>query len=419
MDTSLVPCFELPLPAWLQQPDTIIAPDRKRKKKDALTDTEGETTDSARPRSTHGKRSLTLTPNETHQYRIAGLPLDQKVPGGRFPHAPEKVPKKRASPANSQVLESYSLRVQHITALTTVLHRCLYEGDFRRAGRAFGLLLRENFRGTPVDVRHGDKWNFGADILLRRGAKRHSDTNEDGDIPATFTIRGFAEAKAYYEKLILLHPYARNVPHVTSALQFYPAMFGLWIYVTQEESSLERKKIEHGDTSNDDMSDDELFDDEVYDDEDLDYTGRALYKNQTRISAIRSRELEQAQQIARRIDTLLGSPPYSDSVELLELRGMVCLWIGDLLISSLPPSARKEKQSPETISTDGGNDPYKTQLAERLAMDNRWRAVEQRRLEVDKAREFLEEAEKRGIRVLYDLKNLDDLRGSPGVDSYK
>ncbi|KAJ5637012.1 hypothetical protein N7490_006891 [Penicillium lividum] len=414
MDTSSVPCFELPLPAWLQQPDTIIAPDRKRKKKDALTDTEGETTDSAKPHSTRGKKPLTLTPNETHQYRIAGLPLDQKVPGGRFPHAPEKVPKKRASPACSQVLESYSLRVQHITALTAVLHRCLYEGDFRRAGRAFGLLLRENFRGTPVDVRHGDKWNFGADILLRRGAKRRSESNEDADIPATFTIKGFAEAKAYYEKLILLHPYARNVPHATSALHFYPAMFGLWIYVAQEESSLERKNIEHDDTSNDDMSDDEM-----YDDEDLDYTDRALHKKQTRTSAIRSRELEQAQQIARRIDTLLGSPPYSDSAELLELRGMVCLWIGDLLISSLPPSARKDKQNPDTISTGSGNNPYKTQLAERLAMDNRWRAVEQRRLEVDKAREFLEEAEKRGIRVPYDLKNFDDLKGSPGVENYK
>lgn len=348
---------------------------------------------------------LTLTPNETHQYQVAGLPLDQELPGGHFPHGPAKKIKPKiknkakikkikhmAKPAPTALTNG--LARQHLAALTQVLHRCLVDGDYHRAGRAWGLLLRENFKGC----RAGSQ--IGAQILLRRGAKHHpGSANEAVHTPATFTIKGFAEAKVYYEKLILAHPYSKSAPHLLSALHFYPAMFEHWIVFAQEDSSLERKKIE---------------DDEMSDEEDYDFDDQALHKKQTRISAVRAQELEQARQIAIRIDGLLGKSPYSDSARLLEMRGMVSLWIGDLLMSSLAPTPFQQgEQNTDAMLTDGGYSSYERQLADSLTMEKRGQAEEQRLLEIGKAREFLEQAKQRGIRVEYDLDGLEDSSSDP------
>lgn len=346
---------------------------------------------------------LTLTPNEIHQYRVAGLPLDQELPGGYFPHGPAKRTKlKVKNKANASKVKNQAkpaprvsangLARQHLAALTQVLHRCLLDGDYHRAGRAWGLLLRENFKGC----RAGSQ--IGAQILLRRGVKHHpSGANEAADTPANFTIKGFAEAKVYYEKLILAHPYSKSAPHLLSSLHFYPAMFEHWIVFAQEVSSLERKKIEN---------------DEMSDEEDVDYDDQALHKKQTRISAVRTQELEQARQIAIRIDGLLGKSPYSDSARLLELRGMVSLWIGDLLMSSLAPTSLQQgDQSPEAILTDGLYSPYEKQHAQNPIGEKRRQAEEQRLLEIGKAREFLEQAKQRGARVAYDLDDFENFLG--------
>ncbi|KAJ6103595.1 hypothetical protein N7486_003817 [Penicillium sp. IBT 16267x] len=393
MDASFFPCFALPLPPWSQRAHY----DRKRRKPEPWAGTESKDATQSAPVG----NSLTLTPNESHQYRVAGLPLDQKLPGGRFPHGPAKEtkPKKetklkkvknQANPASRGLAKDLGL--QHLAALTAVLHRCLLEGDYHRAGRAWGLLLRENFRGSPMDVRHAGP-HIGAQILLRRGVKNHPGSdNEAAHTPATFTIKGFAEAKVYYERLILAHPYSKSAPHMPSAIHFYPAMFSLWIYVAQEDSGLERKNIENDETS---------------DEEDFDYDDRALHKKQSRISAVRARELEQARQIAIRIDDLLKTLPYSDSAQLLEMRGMVSLWIGDLLISSLEPTPFQQgEQISDATLTDGLSSSYERQLAHSLAVEKRGQAEEQRRLEIGKAQEFLEQTKQHEIRVAQDPDNL-------------
>ncbi|KAJ5938528.1 hypothetical protein N7466_001662 [Penicillium verhagenii] len=428
MDPSSLTCFELPLPPWLQQPSTILAPGGRKRKKGAAWSTEGQ--EKKTTRNKKGKKSnndegsalahpvgepLALTPNEAHQYRAAGLPLDQNLPGGRFPHEPvkEKKPKRRQTrrpnpdSTDSGVLEDNDLAgkdlfLQHLKTLNSLLHRFLMDGDYPRAGRALGLLLRENFKGSSIDVRHAGKWHFGAEILLLRRAKHQpGNSNEVASTPASFTIKGFAEAKAFYERLVLAHPYSKTAPHAVSAFHFYPAMFGLWIYVTQEESSLERKKVE-----DDRDSDEEMSEHEISDHEDLDYEDRVLHKKQIRISAIRARELEQAQQIARRIDTLLEAPPYSEYGDLLEMRGMVSLWIGDLLVFSLaPPSPSFQDGKQKSDSTHYSQNVHPVQ---RLAEEKK----EQRRLQIDQAREFLQQAKLRGIRVACDLNKFDLIKDS-------
>lgn len=426
--------FSLPLPSWLQPPSTRVHQydqyDRKRKKSDDWTDEEtdgADTTDAASVTdSVPVGQSLILTPNESHQYRIAGLPFDQDLPGGHFPHEPAKEGYATRRNLPTHLVEDLSLlnppiyapqaaalqgnlRLQHLGVLTTILHRSLLRGDYTRAGRAWGLILREEFRGIPVDVRSEGRWGIGAEILFRRGQlETTADTSHSSRNPANamknvtfpFTHDGFIQAKEYYERLILNHPYSKTAPHAISALHFYPAMFGLWIYVAQGRSKMAVKNVLDHRESPDEHSDEEGSSTD---------SSRGSNKQHSRIATIRVQELEQAQQIATRMDQLLGSPPYSDSPELLELRGMVSLWIGDLFVSSLPTP-------PENLDDDDDDDDAMDTdevvglLGARRAQRH---AMERRHAEVQKSKEFLEKAQERGRGVSYNLEHLHLDDGSP------
>lgn len=420
--------FALPLPRWLLPTSPRVSQyDRRkrRRQKDPWSDVEDEneeTTDatSLRDDSVSVGPTPILTPNETHQYRIAGLSFDQEIPQGSFPHmaTPKKdeAKKSRLSHQLSHGLANLStpiyppqspayagsLRLQHLAALTTVLHRCLLQGDFTRAGRAWGIIMREHFRGRPVDPRLEHRWGIGAEILLRRDQQGASRDPSTGDrVPLPFTHKGFADAKEYYERLILNHPYLKTHPHSISALHYYPAMFGLWVYVAQEESQFERDRIEDEESS------------EISDEDSTDGYGepRVSDRKAALIAKVRSQELEQAQQIATRIDQLLASPPYSDSPEMLELRGMVSLWIGDLLALSLvkPPPEFLDDYGYDAMATDDVDEPLEVRREQTLAM-------EQRKVELHKAQEFLGKARKRRQGVSYNMERLH-IESSPAPNS--
>lgn len=413
--------FSLPLPSWLQPTSVRVHQydryDRKRKKSYDWTEEEGDgadTTDAASVTdSAPAGQSLVLTPNESHQYRIAGQPFTQDLPDGHFPHGPAKDGPTTRDNLPNRLLEDLSflnppifapqagahrgnLRVQHFGTLTAILHRSLLRGDYTRAGRAWGLILREEFRGLPMDVRSEGRWGIGAEILLRRGQQdammnvpptSRSATNQEDNTPLPFTKTGFTQAKEYYERLILNHPYSKTAPHATSALHFYPAMFGLWIYVAQEQSKAAAREVLEREQSSDDSMNEE--------DSSVDYERRESIKRHNLTATIRAQELEQAQQIATRIDQLLGSPPYSDSPELLELRGMVSLWIGDLFVSSLSVPL----DDPDAMDTDDVSGSLESRRAQRQAM-------EKRQAEVQKSKEFLEKSRERGRSVAYNLEHL-------------
>ncbi|EPS28918.1 hypothetical protein POX_f07992 [Penicillium oxalicum] len=419
--------FSLPLPSWLQPTSTRVAQydRRKRKKSNDWTDEEVDgayTTDATSAgESAVAGPALVLTPNESHQYRVAGLTFDQELPGGNFPHGP---PRNEQSPGESKKLLSHHLRnlstlrdpvyppqsaahqgtirLQHLSVLTAILHKCLLQRDYVRAGRAWGLILREEFHGFSVDVRSEGRWGVGAEILLRRGQQEMSQPASDArdDASSTkeravlsFTRKGFEEAKEYYERLILNHPYSKSAPHAVSALTFYPAMFGLWIYVVQEESQVARRNLA---TESEDSSD-ELSGDDM---SSVDLERRPSSVKATLVADIRKRELEEAQRIATRMDMLLGTPPYSDSAELLELRGMVSLWIADLLVSSL-------EALPETSHHDDSEMMLTDHLPTDLGARRRYRlALERKEKERRKADAFLEKSQKRARGVAYNLEHL-------------
>nr|KMM68598.1 hypothetical protein CPAG_04924 [Coccidioides posadasii RMSCC 3488] len=184
-------------------------------------------------RSTSARSSVILTPDEAHQYRIAGQPPDMELPGGNFPHSGLSSAS-GVKPATRRRIESdlaqlnppvflpgsarNSLRLKHLGVITTILHRCLLEGDYVRAGRAWGLILRDEWGGHAVDVRTEGRWGIGAEILLWRDGQMAAAGAEGGGGKGGyktewFSRRGFERAKQYYERLILHYPYRKHAPN--------------------------------------------------------------------------------------------------------------------------------------------------------------------------------------------------------------
>lgn len=146
------------------------------------------------------------------------------------------------------------LRQQHLDVLTSLLHRCILEKDYRRASRAWGMLLRMEVNGHPLDIRAQERWGIGAELLLHGGndlrshvAPEESETRELGerlqDQSADSFQSGLMKAKDYYERLILQYPFRKSAADSTSSLTFYPVMFGVWIHSIQLRYKLIMAKL--------------------------------------------------------------------------------------------------------------------------------------------------------------------------------
>ncbi|ODH48245.1 hypothetical protein GX48_05644 [Paracoccidioides brasiliensis] len=361
------------------------------------------------------KSSLILSPDEAHQYRIAGQPFHKKLPGYDFPHArpgwdkTTRITKRDIETELSQLspplfisepANQSSLRLQHLAVITTILHKCLLEGDYTRAGRAWGLILRDEFGGHAVDVRNGGRWGVGAEILLWNDkdtvTAQSSGMETKGNSPRRrrwFTRKGFECAKSYYERLVLQFPYRKSAPRALGPLDFYPAMFGLWISLVQEESQSAREEAP------DMMEDMENFD--MFQDE-MSISSNIPRKNGRKddiIANARRKELEEAHRISVRMDELVISPPFSDSYELLRLRGMVSLWIADLFISSVSPDNGDAGSvgnfgDENMLSEEGSGGHVDSELAR---MEHGLR-MERKMAEVEKANSFFERAKREASR---------------------
>ncbi|KAH8691248.1 hypothetical protein BGW36DRAFT_363584 [Talaromyces proteolyticus] len=360
MTIPKVSVFSLPLAPWQQNASVRVEKyDQKHglKRRRSRDGFDGEDHDQADTKSDAASEinpsqgpALVLSPGEAHQYRIAGLALDQKLPGGYFPHASGNgQDRKRSDRFYLEELSNQSppiflpgsntvdstLHLRHLGALTTILHRCLLDGDFTRAGRAWGMLLRERVGGRPIDLRQGGRWGIGAEILFRQGTGEPLTQSLDTHPKRLFSRQGFQAAKAYYEGLIIQYPYLKTLPSMINATDFYPAMFSLWIYFVDTESRNAREAIEN--EEDDDSSFDNFSEPGDISMSDLEgRRGNQDWQTSMRIANIRSKELSGALEIEQRMDEILISPPYIDMPVLLKLRGMVALWVGDLFVSSQP-----------------------------------------------------------------------------------
>jgi hypothetical protein len=293
---------------------------------------------------------------ELAQLRVAGLlpEATSDIPPLPFPHAPARTPKERnrarkiqeeiAQPPSrlyainalskgdsiNKQSEATSLKKTHLNVLSAVLHRCLLEGDYERAGRAWGMLLRTQVAGgNPVDPRNHGRWGIGAELLLRRdanmmeGDSNAPPSNQQSPSQAMFSEEGFALAREYFERLIVQHPNRKLMPHAIDERTFYPAMFSLWIFEVCEKSRRAREKNQENTRGlrSRSMSLDSVLG-ETYNADDL----------QAREDAIQVEELVAATEIAERLDQLVASPPFDKQASLLHLRGHVGLWVSILLL---------------------------------------------------------------------------------------
>jgi hypothetical protein len=310
--------FSLPLPTY-QQPsiksNSHHLKSKKRKRK-GLTENSSESQDvvdhgmQAPPQSEiqASSRSLeytaVLTPEERTQYRAAGQPFDQEPPPFPFPHSATKTDRQKLMRSDMNLKRpppAPTLHLQHLSVITAILHRSLAEHDYARASRAFGLILRDSIGGHAIDVRNEGRWGIGAEILLRSGSQHDHSLGkdiEDGNRSHQahmFSREGFERAKRYYERLIVQYPSNKTHPTSVNALDFYQALFGLWIYIVHEEGK----------------------------------TGSTMSPELSQQDAQHG-ELEQALEIAGRMDACMSSIPFSDDLELIRLRGMVASWVADL-----------------------------------------------------------------------------------------
>jgi hypothetical protein len=310
--------------------------------------------------SSNAQSHLSLDGLETPQLRVAGLlPEDEfDIPPHPFPHAPARTSKdafnstklqeelanldpplyavKAASKSDpiDRMSKRPALRQTHLGVLSTMMHRCLLQGDYQRAGRAWGMILRTQIGGLPIDPRNHGRWGIGAEILLRRNAHARENLSSnldkinviDGEQHIAnedflYSQEGFELAREYYERLIVQHPNRKHLPHSVDDRTFYPAMFALWIYEVSERSKRERHGLEwdkHNSTS-----ESASFDED---------TTMAMEDARAAASVIRKEEVHQARQIAQRMDQLVMSPPFDKHAGLLQLRGMVGLWISDVVL---------------------------------------------------------------------------------------
>ncbi|KAF1980060.1 hypothetical protein BU23DRAFT_416330, partial [Bimuria novae-zelandiae CBS 107.79] len=206
--------------------------------------------------------------------------------------------------------DASALRTKHLHVLNTVMHRCLLEGDYDRASRAWGMILRTQAHGKSIEPRHNGLWGLGAELLLRR-KENQENQNSQADDEDVFSDEGFQLARDYYERLILQYPFRVFQPHTVNATTFYPPLFSVWIMQVLERSRRMRRPD------------------------------------------IQREELTGAREICQRLDELVQSPPFDKNTQLLILRGHVGYWISDILVGR---TATQEQDDDADYGSDGIED---------------------------------------------------------------
>ena len=302
-----------------------------------------------------------LSPNIESQLNVTGQPRHEALPRGNFPHAfPRRLQDDPVSRSESSLIDELAqlrpplrtvrgssspepytkataLRRRHQKILTTMMHKSLLENDFIRAGRAWGMLLRAEQGGHSFDPRTNARWGLGAEFLVLRhvqvarpnleAVRRAKDdvlSNQYSASKPFSSLQGAAQAKDYYERLILQYPHRKFAPTVTGPQEFHLASFGLWVYALKEQYLLSIADIEKG-TVGPHLRD--IM--EVGRGPNLSSSALKLSQYRQKES-VRQKALQGARDIALHLDEMLNAPPYSDDPRFWRLLGVIHTWVGNL-----------------------------------------------------------------------------------------
>lgn len=203
--------------------------------------------------------------------------------------------------------------ITRVGALTTIIHALLGRDDVAGARRAFGLLVRARvYGGARLDLRRDRMWEVGTEILMRSAGEGKK-----------------GELATYYAALAREYPFHRTHPGSVSAVEFWPAMFGV-----EMEGVWEGMVRGLG----------ELGEGEGGGEWEGDGGGR-----RTREEGVRREALEKMRALAGRMDDVMDARPFSVDHEMLRLRAMMALYVSDLAVG-----AGVEDEDEEVEEWDGG-----------------------------------------------------------------
>jgi hypothetical protein len=343
---------------------------------DFESDSSLTTTRSTTARSHHtdsdddARSSGALSKKDPHY--VAGYSRNKPLPGGNFPHAAAPLTTSEydvRSQTKTRVIEeelaklklfvpksvlsskthSTSLKARHVNNLTAIMHRCMLEGDWQRAKRAWSILLRIEVGGHGMDIRAHGRWTIGAELLMRTGgnskqepttaglSESMNDTQGEADRCGQqrqvqeFTEEGFKLARDYYERLILQFPHTQHTQHsLVTARVIYPALFNIWVYQVQDSSERARRAIQREMIASSPPHSERPHPSKRDETPPWRSLASTAARNKKALRAVTTRELDQASQIDQRLSDVVSGPPFDTNVYLRRLQGNICVWMANL-----------------------------------------------------------------------------------------
>ena len=298
---------------------------------------------------------------------------------------------------NGQASRGSQLRMQHFRVLVAILHKCLLEGDIKRAMRAWTMLLRTQFAGQMVDIRSTGYWAIGVELLARsedtsqpltedpedeENADYEGNEREKGvdmeNLPGGErewgTRAGRAKAVGYLERLSLHFPFRRQHTRVISAVDFWPSMLAIEIYGIQYEQRQALRRItamteqeaseDESDGSEEDEDSGQIQGDESYAVAER-RMARRKHKKEVKYwkkrDEIRITTLTAIQSITARVDELFTDPLYKGNITILEIRAHIAIFVGDLSVPEKYPELEDEDEEDEQESSQSRKRPMDTE----------------------------------------------------------
>lgn len=423
----------------------LTLPSRKRKRgSESPPESENENSlsddDNLPPSSTN---PLSLAPAEILQYQLAGLELNQHLPTDKdFPH--RGLPARRASatkkrkdwkgkshtvdPSDEEEEEPRDddedyinsrnppqgsrLRMQHFRVLVAILHKCLLEGDIKRALRSWTILLRVQFGGQMLDIRSTGYWAIGAELLARsedstqpvpndheeeeepRRAKSNALSNGEKEWG---TKAGRTKAVSYLGSMVLEFPLNKGYWRTISAVDFWPSMLAIELYGIQYEQreALEKinlliENVESGDESDgsDEDEDSGHMSDDSYNVSER-RIARRKYRKDVEIwksrDEVRKNTLAAAESVVARVDELLNDPLYTGNITISEIRAHMALYVGDLGVPDKYPELENEEEDERGTSSQQNQRDTQRRMLYRQRINEFEAGIRNRKKEIARA----------------------------------
>ncbi|KAK6340846.1 hypothetical protein TWF696_009165 [Orbilia brochopaga] len=201
-------------------------------------------------------------------------------------------------------VQPVSLQAKHMDHVNTILHICLLRRDWKRAKRAFKLLLMSDTERDTNNLRLKRIWKLGVEILSwevdHSAAEESTSSGGGGGASDRVVKRDYTKVFEYINRLVIMYPHYRHytVGKGVNATTIMPILLHFEVVALQERlaAALDKGPNSVGDVAG------------------------VL----TGITATTDR-----------LKTLQETPPWIDMLELWKLRGQLHNWAADLSSSLL------------------------------------------------------------------------------------